>query len=604
MENNLLWIFLLVPAAITILNIILPVAVRKYLNLAGLVFMLIPVYMLYQGNPGSINILDYTVFAADKIAIFALTFIQILSFIIFLFCLKGVDKSVEGPFMTLYPLTVAFCNGVVISENMIAFLIFWGLSGLTVYLYGILGKTHEAPGTAKKTFIILGGSDALLIFGFVLIWYLLQRSTMDISLMQLPLVSTASYVAFFLLLIAALAKAGGFPFHTWVPDFTRDAPVESAAFLPASLDKLLGIYLLARMMNSLFTFDFLINMIVVTIGTLTVITAVMMAMEQHNGKKLLGYHAVSQVGYMIMGVGSANPIAFAGGLFHLINHTIYKSNLFLAMGSVEKQTKTAELDYLGGLGSRMPLTFLMALIGALSISGIPPFNGFFSKWMIYQGLIEQVALIGTGYKIWLLICLILAVFGSALTLASFMKFIHATFLGKRPAIWNEIKEAPANQWISTGMLALLCVVFGIFALELPLGLTIIPALGDAGIILPDFTGLYAPKVITIMMAITALLAILVYRLVRKTRYDNVYLGGMEADDKFRIAGTSFYNEIRQMNPLKYIYSMAEKKYFDLYEAGSKTTFAISRVIQGAHPGQLQLYLLYILLGLLIFLIII
>ena len=307
---------------------------------------------------------------------------------------------------------------------------------------------------------------------------------------------------------------------------------------------------------------------------------------------------------MASGIGSGTVLAFVGGLFHLINHTIYKSNLFLTLGSVEKQTKTTELDYLGGLAKNMPITFVMALIGALSISGIPPFNGFFSKWMIYQGIVEKMGTLSSGFQIWILCCLVLAIFGSALTLASFMKFLHAVYLGRRPEIYKSVREAPFNQWLATGILSILCIAFGIFAVEFPLGQFIYPVANNLQMESPVYLGVYAPQLITILFLIGFILGIGVYLLVRKVRYDDIYLGGSMPLEKFRVAGTEFYNEIKNMTPLKQIYHLAEKKYLDIYDLGSKGTFALSRVFQKAHVGQLQLYLLYILLGTLVFLLII
>jgi len=410
-----------------------------------------------------------------------------------------------------------------------------------------------------------------------------------------------TYIAFFGLLIAAFAKAGGFPLHSWVPDFSKDSPVESAAFLPASLDKLLGIYLLARIVLSIFKLNQFMYLIIITLGALTVITAVMMAMIQHNGRKLLGYHAVSQVGYMIMGVGSGSVLAIMGGLFHMVNHTIYKSNLFLSLGAVEKRTGTNNLDELGGLGSRMPVIFVTALIGAFAISGIPPFNGFFSKWMIYQGMLELAKNASPGYQIWLLICLVLAVFGSALTLASFMKFIHAIFLGRRPGKLDNIQKAPANQWISTGILAALCIVFGLWAMQIPIKHFILPIANEYGLPIPPMLGYYNPTMIILLFGSVLLLGLLIYWSIRKVRFDEIYLGGMEALEHFRVMGTEFYKEIRNMSPLKAIYNGAEKKYFDVYDVSSKCSFSITRLLKAIHNGQLQLYNLWIVLGVLILL---
>jgi len=601
---NELLLFLAIPLAIGFINLFLPALLRKSLTFLALAIGLVMVYMFYQRPMDSFAYFNQIIFSLDQLGLFVVTFIQILSFIILIFSLNGLDKNLEKRFFFLYPITVSFCNAVVLSEHALSFLIFWGLSGLTLYLFATMGKTLDAPKAAKKTFIIIGGSDAFLLMGLVLMWLLSPATGWSLNNPQIPLQGEFAHVAFIFLLIAAFAKAGAFPLHTWVPDFSQNSPVESAAFLPASLDKLLGIFLLAKMLTSLFIVYPLINMILISLGALTVISAVMMAMIQHNGYRLLGYHAVSQVGYMVMGVASGSVLAFAGGLFHMINHTIYKSNLFLSFGSVEKRTGTAELDYLGGLGKNMPITFLMALIGALSISGIPPFNGFFSKWMIYQGLIEKTSTLGPGYQLWLLACIIIAVFGSALTLASFMKFLHAAFLGRRPDIYKDVKEAPVNQWLSTGILSLLCVVFGILAVALPLKYFIYPVVEASGMSIPSFAGLYDPIIIILLFAVAFIIGLLIYGLTAKVRYDDVYVGGMPALEKFRIAGTEFYNEVRNFAVLKSIYNYAEKKYFDLYEMGREFTFSFSGYLQKAHPGQLQLYVLYIVVGFLIIMLVV
>ncbi len=596
---NELLLLIIVPFAAALLNLLFPAIIRKILTAISLVITSVLIYFVYHMPLQTFSLFDQTILSADKMSLFVLTFIQLLSFIILVFSLSGVDKDSEKRFFFLYPLTVSFCNAVVLSEHALSFLIFWGLSGLTLYLFGTMGKTLDAPQAAKKTFIIIGGSDAFLLMALIIMWIISPATGWSLNNPKIPLEGEMAHTTFIFLLIAAFAKAGGFPFHTWVPDFSQHSPIESAAFLPASLDKLLGIYLLARMVTSLFVVYPLIYMILITLGAITIITAVLMALIQNNGKRLLGYDAVSQAGYMIMGIGSGNVLAFAGGLFHLLNYTIYKSALFLSFGSVEKKTGTSELDYLGGLGKKMPLTFVIALIGALSISGIPPFNGFFSKWMIYQGLIEMTANQGAGYQLWLLACIIIAVFGSAITLAVIVKFIHSIFLGRRPEIYNNINEAPANQWIATGSLSLLCILFGIFAMMIPLQQFIYPVVESLGFSVPSFVGLYEPILIVILFAITFLLGILVYTLTAKVRYDEIYVGGMPALEKFRIYGTEFYNEVRNFTLLKNIYNAAEKRYFDLYELSKNFTFSFSLLFQKAHPGQLQLYMLYLVVGVLI-----
>ena len=592
-----------IPIVVGLVNLILPKVLQKIMTLLAIAITGFLTLMLALNPEFFEFVFEVPYFGLDKLGIFALVGMQALALIILLFTLKGVDPDIERSFFILYPLTVGFCNGVILSDHAIAFVIFWGLSGLALYLFNLLGRGEGAPESARKTFLLIGGSDACLILGFVILGLSMPDANWSISALHMSLTGSVAVVAFVSLLIAALAKAGGFPFHTWVPSYAKEAPIESVAFLPASLDKILGIYLLARMVMQMFQCTLMMHMILISIGAVTVIAAVMMALIQHNGRQLLGYHAVSQVGYMIMGVGSGSPIAFAGGLFHMINHTIYKSNLFLALGSVEKQTGTNDLDDLGGLGNKMPITLIMAMVGAFAISGIPPFNGFFSKWMIYQGILDLAKDASTGYEIWLLICFILAIFGSALTLASFLKYLHTIFLGKRPKKYDKIKEAPFNQWLSTGLLSLLCVAFGLFALEIPLRLFIQPILEESGMNTITYTGLYKSKFIFVVMGLGFVLGWIVYVLTRKVRFDDVYLGGMDALEKFRVTGTEFYREIRLMKPLKTIYDWAEKKWLDFYSLLMNGSNALAALFQKAHPGLLSLYVLYIVLGMLIFILI-
>ena len=230
----------------------------------------------------------------------------------------------------------------------------------------------------------------------------------------LSLDSASDYLAFFCFVAAAFAKAGVIPLHTWLPDCGEKAHAPVTAFLPASLDKLLGIYLLVRMViESVSIMTGGMNTLLMMFGALTIIGAVLMALVQHDLKRLLAFHAVSQVGYMVMGIGTGTALGLAGGLFHMLNNAIYKSCLFLGAGVVEKRTGTVDLDRLGGLATRLPVTFAVCLIASLSISGIPPLNGFASKWMVYQAVIDSGH--DSGSMLWV-VWLTAAMFGSAFTL--------------------------------------------------------------------------------------------------------------------------------------------------------------------------------------------
>jgi multicomponent Na+:H+ antiporter subunit D len=191
---------------------------------------------------------------------------------------------------------------------------------------------------------------------------------------------------------------------------------------------------------------------------------VTMAIPQKDVKRLMAYHAVSQTGYMLLGVGVGlavlgspqlmeqyGQIAMEGGIFHIINHAMYKGLLFLTAGAIFYQTGTRNLNKLGGLGHSMKWTMIFFIIGALAIAGIPPFNGFASKLMIY----ESVYLFNPALAI-------IAMVVSILTLASFVKVFHSIFMGPKLPEYQEVKEAPLPMVIGMGILALLVILFGIF----------------------------------------------------------------------------------------------------------------------------------------------
>ena len=442
-----------------------------------------------------------------------------------------------------------------------------------------------------------------MLLGIILIWLKVGPETSIFSLpmdgISIPLVGGVAIAAYLCLAIASFAKAGAMPFHTWIPDMAETAPLSVTAFLPASLDKLLGIYLLARISMHLFVMNQAMGLVLLIVGAVTIIAAVMMALVQHDLKKLLSYHAVSQVGYMVLGIGTLNPVGMAGGIFHMLNHAIYKGCLFLCAGGVEHQAKTTNLDKLGGLARVMPITFVTCLIAALSISGIPPFNGFVSKWMVYQGVIEAGTGQGLGARLWIL-WLIAAMFGSALTLASFMKLIHATFLGQSSTKNRKARsEVSWTMWLPMGILAGLCVIFGVFAYRTALKTFILPAVPGV-----SFLGIWSPGLATLLIILGLVIGAIIYRLgnLRKSlREDAPYIGGEVLPAEVRVTGVDFYNTIKDFALFKWVYRKAEEKLFDIYDLGKNFVNIFTKGLQKIHTGVLTTYFSWILVGLVILL---
>jgi len=534
-------------------------------------------------------------FRFDGLSIFVGIFIVFFSLLISLYSFGFMRKRKGLPGYYLYiGLTLLASLGAVFSNNLVLFMVFWGFLGLLLYLLIGFGKKETTSYTAKKAFIIIGGTDAFMLLGLAFIW--LISGTFDMDKVNIALNGKFSVLAYLCLAAGAFAKAGAMPFHTWVPDTAEDAPTTVTAFLPASLDKLLGIYFLVRLSLEMFQMNQAMNTVLLVVGSVTIVAAVMMALVQHDLKRLLGYHAVSQVGYMVLGIGTGNPIGIAGGVFHMLNHAIYKSCLFLSSGAVEKEAGTTDLEKLGGFARFMPITFITFLIASFAISGVPPFNGFASKWMVYQGVIETA---NSGGRLWI-IWLAAAMFGSALTLASFMKLIHAVFLGQRAkSKARDPKEVGPTMWIPTVILAALCVIFGVFAYSVPLKMFILPALKEKVI----FYGAWSPGLATVLIIAGIAIGFVIYLLglAMRTRKTEIFVGGETLKDNpdMRISGTEFYNTIREMPGLKYIYKLAEKKVFDIYEVGAKLTFAFNRMLRYIHNGVLSTYLSWCLLGMVV-----
>ncbi len=375
--------------------------------------------------------------------------VAFFGFLIALYCQRFLkEKAYAGRFY-VYMLASIFCvNGAVLSDNLILFLFFWEGLLITLYTMIALGRA-EAYKTAIKAFIIVGVSDLCLMAGLGLTAAIAGTTTLS----QIHLALTpASCAACILLIIGAIAKSGSAPFHTWIPDAAVDAPLPFMAFMPASLEKLLGIYFLIRITLDMFAVvpHSSISTLLMSVGAVTIIVAVMMALIQKDYKRLLAYHAVSQVGYMVLGIGTALPIGILGGIFHMLNNSLYKAGLFLTAGAVERQAATTDLARLGGLRRNMPVTCVCFLVTACAISGVPPFNGFFSKELVYAAALERGR-----------IFYLAAVTGSLFTALSFLKLGHAVFFGALPQERQAAKEAPASMLLPMIVIASLCVVLGL-----------------------------------------------------------------------------------------------------------------------------------------------
>jgi len=540
--------------------------------------------------------------SAKPLGAFILMFAMGFGLLITLYSLKSIGpmaKRVNEYYGSIL-LTIGGSAGILLSNHLLFLLIFWEIVTASLYLLITTGG-KGSNFAATKSFAMIGASDAAFLLGTLMVW--VHSGTFVISDISLATTSAVPIIAFLLLMTAAITKAGALPLHTWLPASGEYAPASVMALLPAAIDKLLGIYLLVIIVRQMFVIkSAALSIILAVIGAATIIIAVMIAMVQHNLKKLLSYHAISQVGYMVLGIATATPVGIAGGVFHMLNHAIYKCCLFLCGGAVEQQAGTPELDKLGGLGKKMSITFTTCLIAALSISGIPPLNGFVSKWMVYQGVIQMgTAQTGGAAKLWP-IWLTCAIFGSALTLASFVKLIHSVFLSRLPDKLKDVKEVSPLQTTPMVVLASLCVFFGVFY-HVPLRLFIYPALNiePGTAIFGTWDSVLATALILLGIAF-GLVILLVGLLARKVRTVPTWTcGEVQSNEQMRIPGTHFYKTVSSMGGLKQLYTGQDKGHFDLYNQGGRVGLALTEFLRWLHSGVLPMYLTWVTLGLLVIL---
>lgn len=564
MTPKMLLLPILLPAVLAVVLLLLPRTLRLLRDALAVVGAAVLVY--YAFVLFAVKDLRYAVSWLGLGIDFDLRLYQFSAFILlalagflFLIALYTTAKMKNAPrereFMAYVFLTAAFANGAALANNFVPLVFFW--EGLLVTLYGMItiGGRPTSGRTAVKALLISGFCDFSMILGIALLWSISGTATMsEISVEPTGLAA----VAFVLMMIGAAGKAGAMPFHTWIPDAAIDAPVTFMAFLPAAFEKLLGIYLLARVALDFFKIrpGSGLSILLMIVGAVTIVLAVLMALVQKDLKRLLSYHAISQVGYMILGIGTAIPIGIAGGLFHMINHAMYKSGLFLSAGSVEHRMGTTELKKLGGLRRDMPLTAFGFTVCALAISGVWPLNGFVSKEMVFHGALE------TGYTVFAVAAWIGAIF----TFASFLKAGHSVFFGERSREIPAVKESQPAIVLPILVLAGLCILFGVYN-KLPLTLFIQPILAgrfEGGESL-DFTR-HALAVFNPVALISIGCLVLAFLLHR--------YGFLKSGRKAYLASEPVHN----LPLMHQAYDLAERRVFDPYEQGVKVLQGLSAAL--------------------------
>lgn len=365
--------------------------------------------------------------------------------------------------------------GVVLAGNLVTLFVFFELLGLVAFLLVIHAGTTEAKRAAVQYFwmTLLGGMA--LLAGLMIVVSLGSGELAPIPLSESQ--AGLRVAAAVLLLIGFGVKAGMVPLHTWLPNAHPVAPSPASALLSGVMIKA-GAYGIFRCLSTLFRpalgtgfsdpawqFSSVLGLAVIWLGIVTMAVGVVLALGQRNAKRMLAYHSISQVGFILVGIGAGaylledGAMGTAGGLLHTVNHALFKALLFLGVGVVALRTGQLDMYALGGLWRRMPVTFALMLVAAAGITGVPLFNGFVSKCLVHHALVAaQAAQGGVALRlaegIYILVC--------AGTAASFIKLIGLVFVVPARTPWGQkVREAPPGMLLAMALLACPVVLLGL-----------------------------------------------------------------------------------------------------------------------------------------------
>jgi NADH-quinone oxidoreductase subunit L len=346
-------------------------------------------------------------------------------------------------FMSLFTFSML---GIVLANNFLEMFIFWELVGVSSYL--LIGFWFEKPSAgdaAKKAFIVNRLGDFGFLLGILMVWGLLGSlnfGVLDATIKaNAAALGASATLAGLLVFCGAMGKSAQFPLHVWLPD-AMEGPTPVSALIHAATMVAAGVYMLCR---TLFLFDVDALHVIAYIGGFTSLLAALMAVQQNDIKRIIAYSTLSQLGYMVMAVGLNGPTP---AMFHLTTHAFFKALLFLSAGSVIiGMHHEQDIWQMGNLRKKMPITFWTFLIGALALSGIPPFSGFYSKDSIFAQALEQKSYLLFG----------VAVFVAGLTAFYTFRLFFVVFFGKEKS--DHAKHAHESPLVMT----LPLVALGVFA---------------------------------------------------------------------------------------------------------------------------------------------
>jgi len=363
------------------------------------------------------------------------------------------DAAEQFNFLNLVLISLGGMNGIVLVRDIFSLYVFLEVTAVSSFILIAFQKEKDSFEGAFK-YLLFSAIATVLMLSSIALFVLVSGGTSFAGISSALRNSAGTAILVFaagIFICGFFIKSGLMPFHGWLPDayMIADAPV--SVLLAGIVTKTVGVYSLLRIVHSVFGFEFHSRNILMFVGALSIIGGAFAALAQKDLKRMLAYSSISQVGYIILSFGCGTALGIAGAVFHLFNHAAFKSLLFVNAAAVESRTGTRSMEAVSGLASRMPITNLSSIIAGLSIAGIPPLSGFWSK------LLMVVALWTAGYRSYAVI----AVLVSVVTLAYMLMLQRKVFWGSLPDVWKNVKEAELGVVLPEVVLALVIIGVGL-----------------------------------------------------------------------------------------------------------------------------------------------
>ncbi len=470
-----------------------------------------------------------------------------------------LERARRQPFGALYAAAFLWLLGsvvgIVASPNLLSLFFFWEVMTWTSYAL-ILLPGGRARGAAYRYFLFSVAGAYFLLMGLLVLYARLGTLNLHHIALALqrgwiPLPETL--LVFVLFSLGFGVKAAVMPLHVWAPDAYAEAPDGLTAFLSGALSKM-GVFGFALLLLALVAGRLsqagtvhgvsLPGYLLAWFGALTALLGALYAAFQERGKRLLAYSSISQLGYVLFGLGIGTPLALTGALFHALSHLLFKGLLFLAIGAVIHQAGTDEFAKLGGLVRRMPWTFVSVLVGVIALAGVPPTVGFPSKWLLYEAAIEKH-----------LVFLAAVIF--AASTAAFLyayRFIFSVFLGQLQPENETVREGNLFLVLPQLILTALILWFGLFPghalawVDPILRQFHLPPLAHSAGRITTSLGTFDATVVGLAFLVTLILALAVFFLTARSRrvpqMDNYFAGEAPTQVSMHYA-TDFYRFLRR-----------------------------------------------------------